>query len=158
MLVTICFKDHAYNRNWLVLFKPKFNKKVSCVFQFFGFYLIFWIFDETLTLVTFLTVEQTNLCCCQKETYQSKLHIKLDWTMVLGESFTIKIWLFWLLQHWLVLWWDWKKPQNRDYFFGNINFLDNGTKQNIKLWLVLVATYIKIKMRYPWYILYVSVI
>ena len=37
-------------------------------------------------------------------------------------------------------------------------FLDNGTKQNIKLWLVLVATYMKIKMRYPWYILYVSVI
>ena len=66
-------------------------------------------FDETLTLITFLVVEQMIFYCCQKETYHWKVHVKLDWKMVLGESLTSKIYLLWMLQYWLVPWWDWKK-------------------------------------------------
>ena len=125
----------------------------QCLRHFFG---TFWtaryyffshpFIGETRTVITFLAVEQIIFYCCQKETYQWKVHVKLDWQMVLGESLTSKIHLLWMLQYWLVPWWDWKKAPNRYKKILHSQFLDNGTKQNIKLWLVLVATYMKIKM------------
>ena len=114
--------------------------------HWFPAFVMLTFFDETLTLITFLAVEQMIFYCCQKETYHWKVHVKLDWKMVLGESLTSKIYLLWMLQYWLVPWWDWKKAPNRYKKILYSQFLDNGTKQNIKLWLVLVATYMKIKM------------
>ena len=103
--------------------------------------------EETLTLITFLAVEQMIFYCCQKETYQWKVHVKLDWKMFLGES---KIYLKYTCSECynicLFPGETEKRPQIGIKKILYSQFLDNGTKQNIKLWLVLVATYMKIKM------------
>ena len=43
-----------------------------------------------------------------------------------------------------------KRPQNRYEKISHSHFLDNGTKQNIKIWLVLVATYDNLHGGYIW--------